>query len=85
VPHAWAAMGRGRVDPVPPAPINSDPKGRKRGGKTAENREGNRERERETDNVEREMIETVETKKPRISTGRPRETDGEKEEKGHKR
>jgi len=23
-------MGRGRVDPAPPAPINSDPKGRRR-------------------------------------------------------
>jgi len=35
------------------------------------------ERERETDSVKREGTETV-----GISTGRPRETDGEKKEKG---
>jgi len=55
-------MGQGRVDPAPPVPINSDPKERKRGGKKkeerAENEEGNRERE--TNNVEREGTETVE-------------------------
>jgi len=52
-------MGRGRVDPSPPAPINSDPKGRRRREKTAENGEGNREKE--TNSVDREGTEIVET------------------------
>jgi len=47
-PHVWVAMGQGRVDPAPPAPINSDLKGRKGGEKIAENRKEDRERERET-------------------------------------
>jgi hypothetical protein len=75
-PHAWAAMGRGRVDPAPPAPINNDPKGRKGGEKNCRKQEG-RPRERQTDSVEREGTETI-----GISTGRSRATDGEKEEKG---
>ena len=53
VPHAWAAMGWGRVNPAPPAPINSDLKGgRRRGrkwqktrGERGEKKEGDRERE----------------------------------------
>jgi hypothetical protein len=42
-------MGRGRVDPAPPAPINSDPKGgrKKREEEVVENGEGNRERDRQ--------------------------------------
>jgi len=74
-PHAWAAMGRGRVDPAPPAPINSDPKGRRRREKTAENGEGNRERE--TNSVEREGTETVETEN-RGNQQRDRERQTEK-------
>jgi len=69
-------MGRGRVDPAPPAPINSDLKGRKGGEKNCRKQEW-RPREREPDIVEREGTETV-----WISTGRSRATDGEKEEKG---
>jgi len=69
-------MGRGKVDPAPLAPINSDPKGRRRGERTTTNGERNRKRERERNNRNRE------TKKLGISTRKPRETVGEKEEKG---
>jgi hypothetical protein len=43
-------VGRGRVDPAPSAPINSDPKGgrKKREEEVVENGEGNREREKPT-------------------------------------
>jgi hypothetical protein len=70
-------MGRGRVDPAPPAPINSDLKGRKGGEKKPQKTGMETEKEREPDIVEREGTETV-----WISTGRPRAKDGEKEEKG---
>jgi hypothetical protein len=59
-------MGRGRVDPAPPAPINSDPKERKRGGQTEKREDGRKRggnRERETNWVERETTETEKHKK----------------------
>ena len=52
-------MGRGRVNLAPPAPINStQTMGKKREWKNDRKREGNRERERETDSVERETTKT---------------------------
>ena len=59
-PHAWAAMGRGRVDPAPPAPINTtrtQEKKKREKKRQQTGRETNREREKPT--------ETVETKKNR--------------------
>jgi hypothetical protein len=54
-------MGRGRVDPAPPVPINSDPKGRRKEERTAANEERNRKREKPT---ERERG-TTGTEKPK--------------------
>jgi len=57
-PHARAPMGRGRVDPAPPAPINSDPKERKRGGKKEgenDSKRGEKPKERETDREREEQ------------------------------
>ena len=88
-PHAWAAMGWGRVVPAPPAPINTVRVQKKEGGakrkkreeRTAANGERNRKREKPTER-ERGTTETEKPKKPGISTRKPRETVGEKEEKG---
>jgi hypothetical protein len=47
-------MGRGRVDPAPPAPINSDPRGEKKGGENGSKRgEKPTEREREEQSKQR--------------------------------
>jgi len=50
------------VDPAPPAPINSEPKGREEKKGRNDRKQGGKLRERETDNVERETTEIVETK-----------------------
>ena len=77
-------MGWGRVDPVPPALINNDPKGKKKGGERGKNgrKQGGKQRERETDSVEREKTETVETKNQgdrEMQTGR-RKNKGQNEQ-----
>jgi hypothetical protein len=53
-------MGRGRVDPAPPTPINSDPKGRKKGGENGR-KQGRRAEEKKTET----MREWGERQRPR--------------------
>jgi hypothetical protein len=43
-------MGRGRVDPAPPAPINSDPKGRRKKEKNGR-KQGRRAEKKKTETV----------------------------------
>jgi len=79
--HMHAAIGRDRVDPAPPASINTtrmqkrrrkkEKNGRKRGGKS---------RERDRQCWERRNRNSR-NQKPGISTERPREANEEKEEK----
>jgi len=86
--HPMQMMGRGRVVPAPPAPINTvrvQKKGeggqkKRKKERMAANRERNRKREKPTERERNNR--NRETKKPGISTRKPRETVGEKEEKG---
>jgi len=87
VRHMHAAMGRCRVDPAPPAPINTTRTQIKGGGGEKKNREKRRKWQktgRETDSVERETTETVETKNRGYLQGdRERQTEKRKK-KGQK-
>jgi hypothetical protein len=80
-------MGRCRVDPAPPAPINTTRTQIKGGGGEKKNREKRRKWQktgRETDSVERETTETVETKNRGYLQGdRERQTEKRKK-KGQK-
>jgi len=74
-------MGQGR--PRSPCPYKYHPNAREKKEKKNGSKRGEKPKERETDQEREKPIETVETKKKQgISTGRLRETVGEKEEKG---
>ena len=80
-PHAWAAMGRGRVDPAPPTPINSDPKGRKKGGENGR-KQGRRAEEKKNRDNERVGRKT-ETERETIVFLREKGEDERKETAGY--